>query len=72
MSVISKDITEERGLGEEKAQNSRMQNIAIHNLEAQYQNLLVASLETLINIVEKRYIHRWTFEKGSTDSVENI
>ena len=57
MAVISRDITEYRKSEEEKAHYSHMQEMVLHNLEKQYHNLMLASLEALTNLLEARDIY---------------
>lgn len=57
MAVISRDITNERELEEKRVREKRNQEIAIANLQTQYQDILLAAMETLCNVMEAKDIY---------------
>lgn len=54
IAVVSRDITETRKAEEAKAANSRAQEVAMDTLREQYHNLVMTSMEMLINFLEER------------------
>ncbi|MFA0815241.1 MAG: HD domain-containing phosphohydrolase [Anaerofustis sp.] len=57
MAVISRDITKERESEEKRVLEARNQEIAIANLQAQYQNILLAAMETLSDVMEAKDVY---------------
>lgn len=54
IAVVSTDITEARKAEEAKAVNSRAQEVAMDTLREQYHNIVMTSMEMLINFLEAR------------------
>ncbi|MEN6417815.1 MAG: HD domain-containing phosphohydrolase [Clostridiaceae bacterium] len=54
IAVVSRDITETRKAEEAKAVNARAQEVAMDTLREQYHNIVMTSMEMLINFLEAR------------------
>ena len=54
IAVVSTDITEARKTEEAKAMNLRAQEVAMDTLREQYHNIVMTSMEMLINFLEAR------------------
>ena len=54
IAVVSRDITEARKAEEAKAMNLRAQEVAMDTLREQYHNIVMTSMEMLINFLEAR------------------
>mgnify|MGYP001290751100 CR=1 FL=1 len=57
LAIVSRDITKERDLEGKRVQEARKQEIAIANLQSQYQGILMAAMEMLSNVMEAKDVH---------------
>lgn len=54
IAVVSRDVTQSRRAEEQRAAASRAQDVAMDTLREQYHNLVMTSMEMLINLLEAR------------------
>ncbi len=56
-AVISRDVTKERELEEKRVQEARIREIAISNLQAQYQHTISSAMEMLSDVMEAKDVY---------------
>ena len=57
VAVVSRDVTESRKVEEQRAAATRAQDVAMDTLREQYHNLVMTSMEMLINLLEARDVY---------------